>query len=210
MGRGGYLGGGTIIRPGLGWFSNDSHRGDQPPSGKSKLVATGRATAKAFAVRKKAAKPKIDEKVLWSNFVGAVIAAKLQNRPIPNPPKQIKDAVLQISEGAGGIENWVKQHPQYQTIFDRLEKKRRRGERIAQDPPRPKPDPTPQKFPKTQTRQATSGRSHPEIVALDRERDLLFQRLTAAQEMVRSIEGQIKDVEGRIRFASRLLEPSTS
>lgn len=205
MGRGGYLGGGTIIRPGLGWFSNDSRRDDPPPSGKSKLVAGGRSSATAAAIAKKAKRPKVDDQVLWSNYVSAIVSAQLQKRPPPNPPKQIKEAVLQISGQPGGIAAWVKDHPEYTTILARLRKRHGSAARIVSSTPGRSRSPT-----EAPEQPRVAGRVHPELSALKKEMDVLLARLAAAQDTVRGIEEEIRDVDGRIKFAARLIAPTVS
>ena len=105
MGRGSYIGGSTIIRPGSDWFGGHDDKVTKP---------------KKSSKRNKRV-PTLAEMKL--NYLHDVITAELKEKPIPSISKKSQKSLKPLVDSAGGAKKWAESQPQYKALKDSKRKK---------------------------------------------------------------------------------------
>lgn len=120
VGRGGYLGGSTVIGPRSGWFSGvDSWRGDR------KAVKKGGSRPNRKTVTKEPpAEPKtLNFDSLRKAFLHGVLDATLRGQALPNIPKKARPRLEVEVAHAGGAAAWARRQPDFEVYLKRKRKK---------------------------------------------------------------------------------------
>lgn len=127
MGKGGYLGGSTIVG-GFGWSSFDpastgakhvkrkAKRGQPSPQATSKGDLDG---DRKQTGRRRPAKPD----VLRIIYLEAIIDAALRAQPAPFPPRAVREKLRAETVSAGGAIAWAKRQPEYAAILKKRQKR---------------------------------------------------------------------------------------
>lgn len=123
MGRGGYLGGSTIIYPGSDWFSGVTKRDPSPNKARKRRTTTNNCTPEGMA------------------FLKAVIETERARKPAPAIPAAMSDELAAEIKRAGGPLDWAKSRKEYKRSKQALAARQLRGkgsERAASEPESPK------------------------------------------------------------------------
>lgn len=130
MGKGGYLGGSTVVG-GFGWSSFDPASG-RMAKGNAKKQSSQKAKAKS--TRKKASveppKKTAQKEKRHPNFdlfrliyLEAIIDAALRAMAAPLPPKRAREQLSAATLSAGGPIRWAKAQPEYKVTLERKQQR---------------------------------------------------------------------------------------
>ena len=113
MGRGSYLGGSTVIRPGMGWFSGETSQ-TRATSVRPKKKARQKSKPAATAPQLKNRPAK---KYDFSGYLMSVVSAELRAQVIPLPKKPEPRATVLAY---GDALTWARLMPEYEALKQKL------------------------------------------------------------------------------------------
>lgn len=119
MGKGGYLGGSTII------YANGHWKGSRLGDG---FAASHRPRPKPpVHVSKQAVEQAQKRDTARVSFLHRVLDAALVDvKKLPTPPTKYADSIGKNVEAAGGVLNWAKQQPEFTQFLEKKRKKQKK------------------------------------------------------------------------------------
>lgn len=121
MGKGGYLGGSTVVGPLSGWFTGVG----VPRSGAKPSVTKSSPTKPPVPKPKKAAKgPKpADLDALRVAYLHTILDAQFRQQPLPNAPRKARAYLESQVQKAGGALKWARSQPEFEKFVEKKRKK---------------------------------------------------------------------------------------
>lgn len=122
MGKGGYLGGSTVVG-GFGWSSVDPAAvGTWQKAGKlEKRPATPAVYARPQKPQKQKRPPSFD--TLRVTYLGAVIDAALRAHLTPPFPRAAQEELEKAVKKAGGASEWARAQPEFKAMYEKKQRK---------------------------------------------------------------------------------------
>ncbi|UIJ72368.1 hypothetical protein [Aurantimonas sp. HBX-1] len=139
--------------------------------------------------------------------MSSIISAHLTGASAPNPPKQIREAALQVVALSGDSFTWAKTHPEFSKLYEKRSRKLKGRQPVAVE----KAALPPASVQRAKSKTPPPGiHAHPEMAALAKERDFILSKIETAQSRIRRLEEELREVDSRLNFARRILQAPTT